>query len=119
MTEVKVGDRVRVVLEGEVTQVDTRRGDFGVGSPGVDNYFHQDAKHFVSVEVLSRPLKVGDIVVGNAAYESLPPGAIVDGHPGAPDRTPFMRTAKGYVDFKGKVVYGPFSDGRKLLFLPS
>lgn len=50
----KVGDRVRVVLEGEVTRVYT--GRLLVGTGLFDNWIDPAADHVVSVEKVSPPL---------------------------------------------------------------
>lgn len=61
----KQGDRVRVVLEGEVRSSSSSGGGFWVGDPGESNHLFHDASHVVSIEKLA-PLepewKFGDIV---------------------------------------------------------
>lgn len=48
------GDRVRVVLEGEVSGIDGRWFDLGKGADG--NCINATAAHVVSVEILPRPM---------------------------------------------------------------
>ena len=63
MTEVKDGDRVRVVLEGSVGEV--MASHFTVGEGRFSNIIGKEAAHVVSVEVLPSPepeWAVGDVV---------------------------------------------------------
>jgi hypothetical protein len=76
--KVKKGDRVRVVLEGEVRGVE-HDADFVIGPIGVDNFITQSAQHVVSVEVLAKQFKVGDTVSGDD-YAKLPIGTVVVHH---------------------------------------
>ena len=66
------GDRVRVVLEGEVAYVSG--GDFEVGAPFESNYIRLGTEHVVSVEKLEPPVTVfkpGDRLrsTGHGIYE--------------------------------------------------
>ncbi len=56
----KQGDRVRVVLEGEVTRFSDRT--FQVGGCSDGNLIYPTAEHVVSVEILPEPWVPGDIV---------------------------------------------------------
>lgn len=71
MTTVQKGDRVRLVYEGTVRRV-------GIGHvelcESFGDYSLTGAK---SVDVLTRPAKVGDVVATIAALNSLPPSAVI------------------------------------------
>lgn len=69
---VRVGDTVRVVLEGTVTYCGNG-GGFAVGEAPV----RPEWVVVKSVEVIEQPPKVGDTIVGAEAYEALPVGAVV------------------------------------------
>jgi hypothetical protein len=71
---VKPGDRVRVVLEGVVTEVDNRT--FTVGDRG-SNYIWPEAEHVVSVEVLRPPVKVNDLIDSVEGLSELPLDSVV------------------------------------------
>jgi hypothetical protein len=77
MSEPTVGDRVRVVLEGEVKDVEP--DNFQIGPFGADNVIFPDAEHVVSVEILRPPVKVGDVIETREQLDALPSRtAVVD-----------------------------------------
>lgn len=59
------GDRVRVVLEGEVD--DVAPGGFWTGEGAQSNYISNRAGHVVSVELISKPLQVAASASGAEA----------------------------------------------------
>jgi hypothetical protein len=72
--KVKKGDLVRVVLEGEVTYV----------ASGIayrlymgENSINPLTQQIVSVEVLTKPVKVGDVITTQEELDKLPGGAVV------------------------------------------
>jgi hypothetical protein len=75
MSEPKVGQRVRVVLEGVVTVVE--HDNFQIGPRGADNVIFPDAEHVVSVEILRPPVKVGDVIETAEELDALPHRAAV------------------------------------------
>jgi hypothetical protein len=76
MSEPKVGDRVRVVLEGEVRRRAPTTSRSGIGA---DNVIFLDAEHVVSVEILRPPVKVGDVIETAEELDALPSRtAVVD-----------------------------------------
>jgi hypothetical protein len=85
MTAPKVGDRVRVVLEGVVKDVEP--DNFQIGPLGADNVIFPDAEHVISVEILRPPVKVGDVIDTAEQLDALPVGAVVReaGHFDDPD----------------------------------
>jgi hypothetical protein len=56
---VKVGDRIRVVLEGQIGIVDHAR-QLWVGPVGTRNIITPAADHVISIEKVARPTAVGD-----------------------------------------------------------
>jgi hypothetical protein len=76
MSEPKVGDRVRVVLEGDIRVV-TPYG-FEIGG-SISNFVTPAATHVVSVEILRPPVKVGDVIETAEQLDALPSRtAVVD-----------------------------------------
>lgn len=79
MTTLKVGDRVKVAaFEATVRQIGAETGLPYVQRDGEDSYvrIYPDL-----AELIAPPLKAGDVIEGEAAYESLPIGAVVaDGY---------------------------------------
>ena len=53
----RTGDRVRVVLEGEVGLLSPRRRGFDIGGSG-GNHIYPDAGHVISIEKLEPPVTV-------------------------------------------------------------
>lgn len=76
MTNIEVGDAVRVVKEGVISTI----------TPGGSFQFEDDSvfratDQYDSVEVLERQLKVGDVIDGRRAHDELPVDAVVrDSH---------------------------------------
>lgn len=101
--EPKVGDYVRVVLEGEAES--TSEDFFTLGSAGWSNCIDPDAAHVVSVEKVAPPVvtfKPGDVVrsrVGGYAY-TLTEGGYVAHHSGRfhRDDEPFTSQDYGLVE---------------------
>jgi hypothetical protein len=83
---VQVGDRVRVVFEGEVTE--TRGSWFDINGHVV--WPTNDAVQ--SIEVLKSPVKVGDFVWKDEV-DQLPPGSVVIG---TASRARHFRTDEGW-----------------------
>ncbi len=85
----KTGDRVRVVLEGEVT--DVHSVGFAVGRRGGNcDYIYPPAEHVVSVEILPPPPPeeppVGSVVLDQDgdAWQRKPRGWVLAGGVGVP-----------------------------------
>lgn len=86
MAEYEVGDRVRVILEGEVTCASPTTFDIAY-----NHYVRPGRAGVVSVEVIEKakkPLKVGDTVEGRDAYDALPHGVALEGYGSTWLRTP-------------------------------
>lgn len=113
---VKQGDRVRVVLEGEVRAV--AGPGYWVGKFPEDNCINPNADHVISVEVLAKQFKVGDTVEGDD-YADLPVGTVVkhDGH-----RNVRVKVLGGtWIDPTSPTDYRLntcFENARKIVFLP-
>jgi hypothetical protein len=80
MSAPKVGQRVRVVLEGEVEA--SEGSVFAIGGGGWRQWVivsngTTPSDLVVSVEVLRPPVKVGDVIETAEQLDALPPGAIV------------------------------------------
>lgn len=82
--DVRKGDTVRVVLEGKVSYVSSG-GSFDIGGHSVwrsqDSFtgYHKDVKSVTVLDRAKPPLKVGDVIEGEDAFNSLPKGAVVVG----------------------------------------
>lgn len=113
MTDVRVGDRVRVTIEGPVRI--EGRDYFEVENAGARRSFLKSAS---TVEVIEkRPVQVGDTIEGIEAFQALPVGACVTqaGH-----SSTMMRTKDGFASTNGHVFTRPQDVyfARKLVFLP-
>jgi hypothetical protein len=85
---VKPGDRVRVVLEGEVRDGNSR--GFWVGHP-VAAFIDISAQHLKSVTVLRPPVKVNDMIDSVEGLSELPVDSVV-----IPVRRGYAVLQKGY-----------------------
>jgi hypothetical protein len=110
--KVTKGDRVRVVLEGEVRSVE-RDADFVIGPMGVDNFITQSAKHVVRIEVLAKQFKVGDTISGDD-YAQLPVGTVLSSFDILTHKVGNDRWASRWGDCSSEYLGGP----RKIAFLP-
>lgn len=113
MSKYEVGDRVRLIYEGELTSVD----DGIVPQATLDGRRHFGTRG-ATVEVIEKakkPLRVGDIIRGEDAYEALPVGAVLPLSYGT-----LMRTVEGFVSHTGSTssARGWF-DARPVVYLPS
>lgn len=75
--KLSLGDRVRVVLEGNANPVTGSSAFWVDGS----NIIYPDKPHVVSIEVLPKPIQVGDNVEGYQCW-ALPAGSAVLYEPG-------------------------------------
>lgn len=74
----KPGDRVRVVLEGEVTSdYCGTEAHFIIGCGKAENVITPAAPHVVSVEILRPPVKVGDVIETAEQLDALPDDTVV------------------------------------------
>lgn len=121
--EVREGDRVRVVLEGEATLREGRQA-FALGEYH-GNIIYQNEEHVVSVEVLERKVvrpKVGDYVSGQDQYNDpdMPVGTILAGYQ---SKLPYLvRVPNAWVSLRDGMSYsipnGNLFDSRTVLFVP-
>lgn len=81
MPEIAEGDHVRVVMEGEIHGLGVER--FWLVAPGCDwektgSYIYPAEGQTVSIEKLTKPVKVGDILTGpELVAANLPSAALV------------------------------------------
>jgi hypothetical protein len=110
------GDRVRVVLEGEIHSTSHPQPSYFClgGRRSGFNAIHPIDDHVVSVEVLPKPVRLGDTVAG-AAYNALPPGTVVSAGPGTVD---LFKTVSGWVDSIGHTHGLELTAPRTVVFLP-
>lgn len=109
---VSVGDQVKIKgtdLTGKVTWKNIEKDRHEVTVDDIWYVLPEGA-----LEVLPKPLKAGDTVVGVGAYDSLPEGSVFY----AFGRT-ILKTLNGFVDSAGvERSHGAYSDPRKLLYVP-
>ena len=108
-----LGDRVRVVLEGEVGSLFDNGGFRITGSVNVFRPSENPAVQ--SVEVLPQLPKVGDVIEGVEAYSNLPAGALLKGSYGycMADGQGNLRATAGW-DLRAGEAYSK----RTLVYLP-
>ena len=116
MTEVRVGDRVRITYEGVVKS--ERYGTWELDS---GTFLPAESVHPRTVEVIERAKpKVGDTVSGERNYDVLPVGTVLQNSSHYYDSDPIVKTAKGWYtpatdQHRG---HGYYSDPRTIKYLP-
>jgi len=111
MTDVQVGDRVRVTYEGVVDYV----ADNGCVFSIKDGRHHYPPAFAITTEILERRKpQVGDWIEGVEAYDSLPLGAMA-----GEGREFVLRTKTGFSNSYGSVhPLGSHSALRQIVYLP-
>lgn len=115
--KVNDGDRVRIILEGEAWNAETWLGSksVSIGRNGDgSNTIKLNAEHVVSVEVLAKQFKVGDMVGGDD-YAKLPVGTLVGS-----GRTVelFKASPNCWVDKNASYADDNLRAGRTIAYLP-
>jgi hypothetical protein len=114
VTDVKKGDRVRVVVEGVATYCSSG-GNLAIGVDSTHTLHTIVTNHpsVVSVEVLAKQFKVGDTVSGDD-YAQLPVGTVLSSFDILTHKVGNDRWASRWGDCSSEYLGGP----RKIAFLP-